>query len=149
MTSDNLKNEQACAAYVLYFETLKPHTIASLDDLAIEGMVFEDPFNKLQSRSDVKRVFEEMFEQMDNPAFKVLSTSWTAERESVILKWRFTGQTHKLGPVDFEGMSEIHFNEEGKVTSHIDFWDAGTYFYEKIPVLGMFIRMIKRSMRLS
>ncbi len=149
MSSDSLKNEQACAAYSLYFETLKPRTIDSLDELAVEAMVFEDPFNKLQSRDNVKRVFQEMFEQMDQPAFKVLSTSWNSDRDTAILKWRFTGKTHKLGPVDFQGMSEIHFNGDGKVTSHIDFWDAGTYFYEKIPVLGMFIRLIKRSMRLS
>lgn len=149
MKTDKLKNEQACTAYCRYFETIEPPSVDRLDDLAIEAMIFEDPFNKLQLRSDVKRVFQEMFDQMDNPAFKVLSTSWSPDRESVILKWRFTGRAHKLGPVDFDGMSEVRFNEDGKVVSHIDFWDAGTHFYEKIPVLGFFIRLIKRSMRLS
>ena len=44
----------------------------------------------------------------------------------------------------FEGVSRMQINEEGKVISHIDYWDAAENVYEKIPLLGAVLRFIKR-----
>ncbi len=145
----NLDNREACRRYVRYFENLTPDIVSEIDDIAVINLHFEDPFNKLNNRADVKRMFADMFTQMSDPAFKVTSVSWSDTGETAILKWRFTGQANRLGPIDFEGMSEISFNSDGLIKSHIDYWDAATFFYERIPLLGSLIRLVKRSMRLS
>ena len=149
MTNFEKKNEKAGLAYIKYFETLTAGSVDELDELATEQMQFKDPFNNVTTREDTKRVFREMFDQIDNPVFQVTSVSWNDDRDLAALKWCFTGHAGKLGNLEFEGMSEIRFDEEGKVVSHIDFWDAASHFYEKIIFLGFFIRLIKRSIRLS
>ncbi len=143
------ENKETCQRYVSFFENLTPETVADLDLFSTENLYFEDPFNKLNNRADVKRMFADMFHQMTDPIFTVSSVSWNSGGDIAILKWRFTGDAGRLGSVDFEGMSEICFNGDGLIKSHTDYWDAATYFYEKIPVLGSLIRLIKRSMRLS
>lgn len=41
------------------------------------------------------------------------------------------------------GISHIRFGPDGKVIFHEDYFDAATFLYEKIPVLGGEIRFIK------
>lgn len=44
------------------------------------------------------------------------------------------------------GISQVRFNEEGKVTFHQDFWDSGQNFYGKLPVAGGIISFIKKKL---
>jgi len=41
-------------------------------------------------------------------------------------------------------MSELTFDSDGKVARHVDHWDAGKEFYEKLPLLGGVLRAIRR-----
>lgn len=42
------------------------------------------------------------------------------------------------------GVSHVRFDKDGKVAFQQDFWDAASYFFEKVPVLGGGIRFIKK-----
>jgi len=44
----------------------------------------------------------------------------------------------------FTGVSRLEMNAEGKIVSHVDFWDAAEHIYEKIPLLGSMLRFAKR-----
>ena len=44
-------------------------------------------------------------------------------------------------------MSEVIFNEQGMVIEHIDYWDSGEQFYEKIPIIGGLLRIIKNRLK--
>ena len=44
------------------------------------------------------------------------------------------------------GMSQLRFDEAGKVIFHQDFWDSSEAFYEQLPYLGYFIRKVKGMM---
>jgi steroid delta-isomerase len=86
-----------------------------------------------------------MFDNVDNPKFKVKDFSWSqrSPRENVAyLSWDFTA-TSKGKEIYIPGMSEVTFSLNYKVMEHIDYWDAATYFYEKLPIIGMAIRWIK------
>ncbi len=143
------RHESVLHAYAKYFETLTPASVNDLDLLAVDDMTFEDPFNCVTGREKVKALFRKMFEDMDNPAFTVTDSFRRQGERTAILKWRFTGHVPKLGAIDFTGLSEIRFDETGFITSHIDYWDAASHFYEKIPVIGFLIRLIKGRLRLS
>lgn len=45
------------------------------------------------------------------------------------------------------GMSQIHFDAEGKVTLHQDFWDSGTHFYAHLPVASGVIGYIRKQIK--
>lgn len=44
------------------------------------------------------------------------------------------------------GMTHMRFNPAGLVTYHQDYWDSTTHFFEKLPVLGGLLRLIKGAM---
>ena len=44
------------------------------------------------------------------------------------------------------GISQVRFGADGKVIFQQDYFDAGSFLYEKIPVLGGEIRSIKKRM---
>ena len=142
-------HQDRLAAYIRFFETLTPQSVDDLEKLAREDFSFEDPFNHLTNRRDAVRLFRRMFDDVDDPSFKITGSFWNEDGTTAILKWRFTGNTEKMGRLDFEGLSEIHFDEAGLIIRHVDYWDAAAHFYEKVPLLGAVLRMIRKKLRLS
>ena len=65
----------------------------------------------------------------------------------VYVRWRMhikfkkfrKGQTQ-----DSIGVTLLRFDKEGRVAYHQDYWDSGSNFFEKVPVLGAGIRAVKR-----
>ncbi len=41
------------------------------------------------------------------------------------------------------GMTQLRFNDEGKITLHQDYWDGAENFYEHLPVLGLLVKKVK------
>ncbi|MFT6556471.1 nuclear transport factor 2 family protein [Sneathiella sp.] len=142
-------SEETCKQYISFFENLSPETVSDLDQLTTENLYFEDPFNRLQSRSKVIELFSTMFDHLEKPKFSVNTVFWDDEKQSAVLKWEFDATSKKLGAVHIRGVSELLFNENGLIHTHVDYWDSSLYFFEKIPVLGTLIRWIKRPLRLS
>lgn len=137
--------DQALAAYIRFFQELRPETLARLDRLAVPDVHFKDPFNDFKSRDRMKAVFARMFEILEQPRFIVRDHALS--EQTAYLRWGFVfrpkGQPR---PSTIEGMSEVRFDLAGQVTSHIDHWDAAEQFYEKLPVLGWVLRKIKAHM---
>jgi len=42
------------------------------------------------------------------------------------------------------GASHLLLDADGRITSHRDYWDAAEELYEKLPVLGALMRILKR-----
>lgn len=41
-------------------------------------------------------------------------------------------------------MSHLRFDAAGKVCYHRDYWDTGEELYEKLPLLGLGARLLRR-----
>jgi hypothetical protein len=135
--------DAAVAAYVAYWEGLSPETVARLDDLAVEGFRFVDPFQDITGRERAKRAFAATFDATDEPRFRV--TDRATSGRTAYLRWTFTFRPKGRAAVwTIEGMSEVAFGADGRALSHIDHWDAGGQFYARLPVLGTLIRLVKR-----
>ena len=84
-----------------------------------------------------------MYKTLYEPQFKVSEVM--QQGLVAYLKWDFT---FRLSPNDvqhsFEGVSRVEFSEDAKVLSHVDYWDAAFNVYEKIPLVGGLLRLIKR-----
>lgn len=129
-------------AYAELFVSLKPDSIHEFRGLVSENVYFKDPFNAGRGYAHFQAVFEKMFADVEQPEFEVLDIAYSPENMAYI-RWVFTGRVRRLDLV-LKGVSEIQVNDEGKVSSHIDYWDAAEQFYERLPVIGALLRMIKR-----
>ena len=134
--------EQSIKAYAMFFETLSRESVDDAANLCIAEVRFRDPFNDVRGVREFQKVLWDMFDTLIEPRFKVLDCASSCQ--VCYMRWAFTFRRKPGGaaPRRIEGMSEIHFDAEGKVTAHIDHWDAGQV-YELIPVLGNAIRYVK------
>jgi len=134
--------ESSLTAYARYYETLTPETIGRLRALVAPDILFRDPFNETRGVAALERVLAKMFEDVVNPKFETLHM--TTDGAVGYMKWRLIFGPKGDGRREVVGLTELHFDEAGRVTRHIDFWDPASQLYERIPVLGFVLRKIRR-----
>lgn len=128
------------AALIAHYEALRPEGLDALIALYAADCRFKDPFNEVSGRAAVRRIFEHMFETVKAPRFVVNEAM--ADGDQCFLAWDF-----HAGDFVIRGASHLRFDAAGLVTSHRDYWDAAEELYEKLPVLGALMRLLKRKLR--
>ena len=127
--------------YVLYLETLNSSTINSLEDYVAENVRFKDPFNDVMGSDKMKAVFLHMFDNVEDVKFKVHRVY--RNNDGGCLEWTFCGRLMNRN-WSFDGTSIIILDNNGFVSEHIDHWDAASSFFERIPILGWMIKLIRK-----
>ncbi len=136
-------SDAVVADYIAFFENLTPESLNRFEEIFTGDARFQDPFNDAQGVAAVRRVFEKMFDDVDDHKFEVQSHA--VKGNSAYLSWEFTITPKGKQKVWLiEGMSRIDFRDDGKVTAHIDYYDAAGQIYEKFPVIGAVLRFMRR-----
>ncbi|TNE58518.1 MAG: DUF2358 domain-containing protein [Alphaproteobacteria bacterium] len=127
-------------------ETLRGDTVDHLTEITAEDIEFKDPFNHHQTRGEMIQIFKRMFEKLPGIRLEVTDFGFLTRSENTgFLTWIMYDTAPKSSkPLTFEGTSLVTFNEDGLAISHIDHWDAASQFYERFPVVGPLIRLIKK-----
>ena len=120
------------------FENLEVTNINNLLNLVDDNVVFEDPFNKIIGKDNLRELFLEMFQKLQQPKFKVLNIFY--KQNLAIIKWNFSCIIFR-NDICFDGLSELTVNN-GKIKKHLDFWDSGKNFYTQVPILGRIFKKI-------
>jgi hypothetical protein len=131
-------------AYARYFDELSEGSKSELRRLAHPDIHFVDPFNDVRGIDEVCAVFDHMFETSEAPRF-VTEPPLIAGHVAFI-KWRFTCRIKNrfvTKPLTIDGITEVHFDDLGRVTEHLDYWDAARQLYEELPLLGGLLRLIR------
>ncbi len=128
------------AALIAFYETLQPADLARLDALYADPCYFKDPFNEVRDRDGVRRIFAHMFETVKAPRFVVRDA--LLQGDQAFLSWDF-----HAGDLVIRGASHLRFASDGRVAYHRDYWDAAEELYEKLPVLGGVMRLLKRKLQ--
>jgi hypothetical protein len=140
--------EAAVAAYVAFYESLTPDSVGRLEVLCAPEVRFRDPFNDVVGVGAYKAILAKMFEDVAAPRFTV--TDRALSGRVAYLRWDFTFQLRKgAAPWRIEGMSEVHFDAQGRVAAHLDHWDSGSQFYGRLPVLRHVIALLRRRLSLE
>jgi hypothetical protein len=127
-----------------FFENLTQNTsIDHFKTVYDESVTFKDPFNKVTGIESVFEVFAHMYRNLDDPRFIIIE--YVDKGNIAYVKWEFHFSfKNESAQQMFEGVSRLTMNDEGRVTEHIDYWDAAEHMYAKMPIIGWLIRMIKR-----
>lgn len=135
---------KSVADYVQFLQELRPDSLRRLDDLAAPTLYFADPFHSLRGTEAVKGFYRKMFETLDRPRFEIRSHAINGRL--VFLRWEFSCRP-KTGfklmrrkvepkPATVSGVAELRFDDAGRLTDHVNFWDAGQQVYERLPKIG-------------
>lgn len=139
--------DAALERVVRFYETLTPASIAQVREVYAAGASFKDPFNEVQGHDAIVRIFEHMFVQVAEPRFVVRERM--RQGAHAFLTWEFRFRMRHLGRGDVlvRGASHLVFDAGGQVALHRDYWDAAEELYEKLPLLGGLMRLLKRASR--
>lgn len=136
------------AAYAAYFERVSLDNLNELRDLCAPDVRFRDPFNDVRGHDQIVRVFAKMYEDVAEPTFEVIDNAVSGSNSYI--RWVFRFKNKKNGaPFSIDGMTEVHFDDAGRVTAHLDHWDVASQLYERVPVLGTVLRAIRRRLALK
>ncbi len=126
-----------------FFESVSPQSVKVIAELYDKDAYFKDPFNEVRGQTDIIHIFEHMFRKVDAPRF-IIKQSILQDSDAFIV-WDFEYRLHGETKLqNIHGSSHVRFNSAYKVEYHRDYWDAAEELYEKIPLLGVLMRFLKR-----
>lgn len=141
MTDGTDAAADAAERYIQFWETLSPESLGRLSEIASPDIRFADPFNDIRGHAGFRAVFDDMFQRVAEPLFRV--TAHAINGDLCFLRWVFTFQSSGR-EWRIEGVSEVRFDPSGLAIEHIDHWDAAGQLYERLPVLGAVLRRLRR-----
>jgi steroid delta-isomerase len=130
-----------------YWETVTRERVGDLDSVYAPDAYFRDPFNEVRGIAELKRIFDHMYDALDEPRFRILET--ILEGDSAVLIWDFDFRVKKWQPEvtqTIHGLSHVRFGPDGRVAYHRDYWDAAGELYAKLPLVGPLMRFLARKM---
>jgi hypothetical protein len=127
-------NDKYIKNYINLFSNLSIKNIEKFDDLIDKDIEFSDPFNCLKGIENFKKVFYHMFDNVKDPSFIILE--YSKNKNKVFLKWKMIFYAFKSEQF-IVGISEITLNKEGRINSHIDYWDSMNGLFVKLPFVGI------------
>ncbi len=132
--------------YLNLFSNLNKENIKKFDDLVVKDIIFIDPFNNIKGLDNFKNIFYHMFETVEEPKFDIVD--YAQNKNHIFLKWKMTFYAFKASQT-IEGMSDITLNKEGKVISHLDYWDSLNGIFIKLPFLGFLYKISLRMFKIK
>lgn len=143
---------QGLARYVDLMSNLSPARLATLPAIVTDDIHFRDPFNDVTGRAHFARCLEDMLAQIAGLRIEVTHAAQLqafgggVDATRHALYWRFGGHLVKLGGRrwDVTGVAIVTLAADERVCEHLDYWDAAGGLYEQLPLLGGFMRWLRR-----
>jgi steroid Delta-isomerase len=132
-----------------YFETLTTESVRQLGEWYADDCAFKDPFNEVRGVAHTQRIFAHMFATTINPRFVITQRIEQGDEAFLVWDFRFTAKRLLKGEQCIRGCSHLKLTADGRVQSHRDYWDAAEELYEKLPLLGGVMRVLKVQNRIS
>ncbi len=131
----------------MFFETLSLESTRQLGTIYSDDAFFKDPFNEVRGIAAITGLFAHMFAQVDAPRFVV--TTKIAQGSNAFITWDFLFRMKRFSREEqrIHGATHLKFGADGRIEFHRDYWDAAEELYEKLPVLGGLMRVLKRAAR--
>jgi len=137
-----MTDNAALERYAATWASLTPDDATPLRPVLAQSVRFIDPFNDITGRDAVLASLAESYRRFQTVSVTVHDQA--IGTAAAYLRWTYAFNTRKGRRFAIEGMSEIRFDGEGRALLHHDHWDAAGQVYEKVPLLGGVLRLIRR-----
>lgn len=123
------------------FEVEPDAALARLSDLYDDGVVFQDPLQRLEGRDAFMEMNRRIARRARRMAFELEDA--VAVDDRIFLTWRMV-YAPKVGPtMRFDGATHLRLSD-GRVVHHRDYWDLIGDVTAAIPGVGRAWRAIAR-----
>ena len=124
-----------------WYAGISPSNLAEIKQFYAPNARFKDPFNDVVGIAQIEKIFVHMFASTTQPRF--VFQDFVLQEQQAFLTWEFHfGLRGKQYTVI--GGSHLFFDQQGRVITHRDYWDVAEELWQKIPVLGVLVRFLRR-----
>jgi len=131
------------ARHLDWFASLSPQTLDDIDAVYAESATFRDPFQALHGRAAIRALYANMFRRLQAPRFVIGEV--VAQDDRAFVSWDFRFELRGRAQ-QIHGGTLLTLAADGRIVAHRDYWDAAEEVYEKLPLIGAVLRVIKRRM---
>lgn len=130
---------------IRFYESLSVETVETLASIYDEEAYFKDPFNDVHGLPAIQAIFRHMFVQVDEPGFVI--TAHVLQGSEAFLTWDFLFRMKRFSKheASIRGATHLRFGIDGRIAYHRDYWDVAEELYEKVPVIGALMRLLKKA----
>jgi hypothetical protein len=129
-----------------WYEAISPQNLHEIERFYSADAWFKDPFNEVNGVVDIRRIFAHMFETTQKPRFVMKDR--VLQGEMAFITWDFVFELQGKA-YSVHGASHLKLNAQGQVCYHRDYWDAAEELFQKLPVIGLPIRWLRRQFALK
>lgn len=138
-------SEQAVARFIaLYSPIDADHIEAHIEEVYAEDIYFNDTLATIYQRPALKTHLLKTAERLDYMSLEI-QNRWQ-QGENVFLQWIMETRFTILGSerdVRTIGISQLRFDDQGRVIFHQDFWDSSQGLDQQLPIVGGFSRWLR------
>jgi len=109
-----------------------------------EEIYFNDTFKIIDNIDELVHYMSESANSVESTTVEILDVIHA--NQDYFVRWMMDIKVNIQGRDVHSrsiGMTQLRFNEAGKVVFHQDFWDSSEAFYEHLPFLGRFVKKVK------
>jgi len=132
-------------AYIDLLHRLSPEEAEDLGRYLAPEARHRDPLSDVRGVPAIVELVHNLFRVCREPDLQVVD--WALDGDLAYIEWTFTDQgqcSGARGPLSVGGVSRLRFGPDGRVREHIGYWDPAVAVYERVPVVGAFIRFLRR-----
>ena len=132
---------------IQFYQLLSLESVPQLGSIYAANARFKDPFNDVQGLEPIRHIFTHMFTQVHEPRFVVKTR--VLQGNDAFITWEFLFRMKRFSNAGqcIRGATHLRFDTSGLVAEHRDYWDAAEELYEKLPLIGSLMRLLKRAAR--
>ncbi len=127
-----------------FYQQLEKDSLPQLGEIYSDDVVFVDPVSEHHGLPSVERYFRDLMES--TTLCKSHITRLMRNDDTAAFCWTMELAHPKLNggkPFEVHGSTWIQVRDD-KIVFHRDYFDLGQMAYERIPVLGRLVRIVKR-----
>lgn len=109
-----------------------------------DELYFNDTFKIIDNVDDLVNYMSHSANQVNSTTVEILEV--IRSQDDYYIRWSMKIDTTISGKEIYShsiGMTQLRFDDEGKVIFHQDFWDSSEAFFEHLPLLGRFVLKVK------
>ncbi len=134
-------NEKAIRRFKSYFTLINLKDFSALEEIYANNILFHDPIHKIEGLENLKRYFQKLNDNLIEGNFHFTNT--VAEGNQYCLEWTMDLNLKRPKKrIQASGLSRLVV--EQKIIEQRDYFDVGELFYENVPLLGFFIKALKK-----
>lgn len=135
----------ALEAFCAFFNKLDNTCTQNLYEVYADDIIFSDPLHHIEGREALERYFSTLYSNVKQCHFTYHTRQLQGDQAFVTWTMAFVHPKLASGrKIEVEGCSALTFAEDGRVSRHRDYVDAGALLYEHIPLMGSSIRWLKK-----